>query len=111
MKNQGIKLAKFLVSLIFLIAISLLGTPVEAQGLPGDHGKWIGTLEGSMVDEQGSGLVYEFDFNEDGTVYLTKHMTVRKVEQSFTWKMVGNDIQLSGDSSGPIGELAERTIS
>lgn len=92
-------------ALIFQIPIGL------AQGLPGDHGRWIGTLEGSMVDEQGSGLIYEFNFQEDGKVMLTKHMTVRVLEQTFNWEMKGKDIQLSGDSSGPIGELADRTIS
>ena len=78
--------------------------------LPGNHGRWIGTLEGSMVDEQGSGLVYEFQFNENGNVDVVKHMTVRKLEQSFTWAMQGQDIVISGDAGGAIGELAGRTI-
>ncbi|RPA69002.1 hypothetical protein EF405_04075 [Cyclobacteriaceae bacterium YHN15] len=106
-----IKKESWIMFLGLFIAFFAQYSQTSANSLPGDHGKWIGTLEGSMVDEQGSGLVYEFNFSEDGTVDLTKHMTVRTVKQSFSWQMVGNDIQLSGDSNGPIGELADRTIS
>jgi hypothetical protein len=83
---------------------------LNAQSLPGDHGRWIGTLEGSMVDAQGSGLVYEFQFTENGTVEITKHLTVNKLEQSFIWETKGSDIIISGESTGPIGELAGRTL-
>jgi hypothetical protein len=98
---------------VFLFSMFLLfaGIPsAQAQSLPGDHGRWIGTLEGSMVDSQGSGLVYDFQFKEDGTVDVEKSMTVRKLKQTFNWSMEGSNIVLSGDASGPIGELSDRTI-
>jgi hypothetical protein len=104
---------KLLVLFLFfgtIITGSLFAQNNSVATLPGDHGRWIGTIEGSMVDEQGSGLVYEFVFKEDGNVDVTKHMTVRKLEQSFTWKMEGADIVITGDGSGPIGELSGRTI-
>ena len=100
-------LSVFLLSMFFIFA----SIPVaNAQSLPGDHGRWIGTLEGSMVDSQGSGLVYDFQFKEDGTVDVEKSMTVRKLKQTFNWSMEGSNIVLSGDASGPIGELSTRTI-
>lgn len=100
-------LSVFLFAMFFVLA----GIPLaQAQSLPGDHGRWIGTLEGSMVDSQGSGLVYDFQFKEDGTVDIEKSMTVRKLKQTFNWSMEGSNIVLSGDASGPIGELSDRTI-
>jgi hypothetical protein len=100
-------LSVFLLSMFFIFA----SIPVaNAQSLPGDHGRWIGTLEGSMVDSQGSGLIYDFQFKEDGTVDVEKSMTVRKLKQTFNWSMEGSNIVLSGDASGPIGELSTRTI-
>ncbi|WP_113924178.1 DUF5692 family protein [Cognataquiflexum aquatile] len=100
-------LSVFLFAMFFVLA----GIPfAQAQSLPGDHGRWIGTLEGSMVDSQGSGLVYDFQFKEDGTVDIEKSMTVRKLKQTFNWSMEGSNIVLSGDASGPIGELSDRTI-
>lgn len=100
-------------TLSFLIAsfLSVFQWAHASDGnLPGNHGRWIGTIEGSMVDEQGSGLVYEFNFNENGNVDVVKHMTVKKLEQSFTWKLEGQDIVISGDAGGTIGELVGRTI-
>jgi hypothetical protein len=100
-------LSVFLLSMFFIFA----SIPVaNAQSLPGDHGRWIGTLEGSMVDAQGSGLVYDFQFKEDGTVDVEKSLTVSKLKQTFNWTMEGQNIVLSGDASGPIGELSDRTI-
>lgn len=68
---------------ILVAPITFMNTPgnLFAQGLPGDQGRWIGTLEGSMVDSQGSGLVYDFQFKEDGTVDVEKSMTVSKLKQ------------------------------
>jgi hypothetical protein len=106
-KSTGIPIRAFLFCMFFIV-IGVL--KVQAQGLPGDHGRWIGTLEGSMVDSQGSGLVYDFQFNEDGTVDVEKSMTVRKLKQTFNWSMEGANVVLSGDPSGPIGELSDRTI-
>ena len=106
--NSNIKTAfvYLLTSLILLIGSS----QVLAQDLPGDHSRWIGDIEGAAVDAQGSGLVYEFRFQETGKVTVYKHMTVRKLEQTFDYEMAGRDITLTGDSSGPIGELAGQTI-
>lgn len=96
---------------LFLMFFMLAGIPLaKAQSLPGDHGRWIGTLEGSMVDAQGSGLVYDFQFKEDGTVDVEKSLTVSKLKQTFNWTMEGQNLVLSGDASGPIGELSDRTI-
>ena len=98
---------------IFLAAFSVLLMacgPSLAQDLPGGHSRWIGDLEGEVVDAQGSALVYEFRFQEAGTVTVYKHMTVRKLEQTFDYVMAEGDIQLTGDSNGPIGELAGQTI-
>lgn len=81
-----------------------------AQDLPRGHSRWIGDIEGKAVDEQGSALVYEFRFQENGKVTVYKHMTVRKLEQTFGFEMAGRDIKLTGDSNGPIGELAGKTI-
>jgi hypothetical protein len=102
-----ISLKAFLLSM-FVVLVS--AAQVQAQSLPGDHGRWIGTLEGSMVDTQGSGLVYDFQFKEDGTVDVEKSLTVSKLKQTFNWTMEGANIVLSGDASGPIGELSSRTI-
>jgi hypothetical protein len=81
-----------------------------AQDLPRGHSRWIGDIEGEVVDKQGSALVYEFRFQENGKVTVYKHMTVRKLEQTFDFEMAGRDIKLTGDSNGPIGELAGKTI-
>ena len=100
-------------TLIYLAAFSLLiiaSSQSLAQELPRDHSRWIGDIEGAVVDEQGSGLVYEFRFHENGKVTVYKHMTVRKLEQTFDFEMAGRDIKLTGDSNGPIGELAGQTI-
>ena len=100
-------------TLIYLAAFSLLiiaSSQSLAQELPRDHSRWIGDIEGAVVDEQGSGLVYEFRFHENGKVTVYKHMTVRKLEQTFDFEMAGRDIKLTGDSNGPIGELAGKTI-
>jgi hypothetical protein len=98
---------------VILAAFSLLIMPCShavAQNLPGDHSRWIGDIEGEAVDKQGSALVYEFRFNESGKVTVYKHMTVRKLEQTFDFEMVDGDIRISGDSNGPIAELAGKTI-
>lgn len=110
MKNSFSSRRVFQVLLVALIAFMGTLDSVFAQGLPGDHGRWIGTLEGSMVDSQGSGLVYDFQFKEDGTVDVEKSLTVSKLKQTFNWTMDGENIVLSGDASGPIGELSDRTI-
>ena len=94
---------------VILAAFSLLIMPCShavAQNLPGDHSRWIGDIEGEAVDKQGSALVYEFRFNESGKVTVYKHMTVRKLEQTFDFEMVDGDIRISGDSNGSIAELA-----
>jgi hypothetical protein len=110
MKNSFSSRRVFQVLLVALIAFMGTLDNVFAQGLPGDHGRWIGTLEGSMVDSQGSGLVYDFQFKEDGTVDVEKSLTVSKLKQTFNWTMDGENIVLSGDASGPIGELSDRII-
>ena len=100
-------------SYIYLATFLLLiiaSSQVLAQDLPRGHSRWIGDIEGAAVDEQGSGLVYEFRFHETGKVTVYKHMTVRKLEQTFDYEMAGPDITLTGDSNGPIGELAGKTI-
>ena len=99
--------------LFYLIVFSFViitSNNVLAQNLPRDHSRWIGDIEGAAVDEQQSGLVYEFKFHENGKVTVYKHMTVRKLEQTFDWEMAGSDIKLTGDDNGPIGELASKTI-
>jgi hypothetical protein len=110
MKNFHISRSIILLSIFYFIGLFSESSTLSAQSLPGGHDRWIGTLEGSMVDSQGSGLVYDFQFKEDGTVDVEKSMTVRKLIQTFNWNMEGSDIILSGDTSGPIGELSGRTI-
>jgi len=100
-------------SCIFLATFLLLiitSSQVLAQDLPGDHSRWIGDIEGPIVDKQGSANVYEFRFQESGKVKVYKHMPVWKLEQTFDFEMAGRDIKLTGDSNGPIGELAGQTI-
>jgi hypothetical protein len=103
----------WLMSILFIFT-GIFGGSFAQDGtsvsLPSDHGRWIGTLEGSEVDSRGSGLVYEFVFNADGTVAVEKSMTVRKLEQSFNWTYEGKNIALTGDSGGPISELAGATL-
>ncbi len=108
MKNLNLK-ARF----ICLAALSLLliaSGQLLAQDLPGDHSRWIGDIEGPIVDERGSANVYEFRFQESGKVKVFRHMPVEKREQTFDFEMVGSDIKLTGDSNGPIGELAGQTL-
>ena len=98
---------------IFLATFSVwltVSSQSLAQDLPGGHSRWIGDIEGEVVDKQGSALVYEFRFQETGKVTVYKHMTIRKLEQTFDFEMAGSDIKLTGDSNGPIGELAGKTI-
>jgi hypothetical protein len=109
--NQILSYPSLLILLVSAFFIQSNVMYASENVLPGEHSRWIGTLEGSMVDEQGSGLVYDFRFNENGTVDVEKSMTVRKLLQSFTWTMDNGNIVISGDSSGPIGELAGQTIS
>ena len=99
--------------IIFLATFSVwltVSSQSLAQDLPGGHSRWIGDIEGEVVDKQGSALVYEFRFQEAGKVTVYKHMTVRKLEQTFDFEMAGRDIKLTGDSNGPVGELAGQTI-
>jgi len=107
-KNLNFK-SVFIYLLAFLVLLIGSGQ-VLAQDLPGDHSRWIGELEGAAVDAQGSGLVYEFRFQETGKVTVYKHMTVSKLEQTFDYEMAGRDITLTGDSNGPIGDLAGKTL-
>lgn len=97
----------FLMLAFFTFAFSSIGM---AQDLPGEHDRWIGTIEGSMVDDQGSGLVYDFHFSDDGTVTVEKSMTVRKLIQTFDWTYDGQNVVLSGDASGAIGELSNSEL-
>jgi len=98
--------AYLLTALILLVGSS----QVLAQDLPRDHSRWIGDIEGPIVDKQGSANVYEFRFQKTGTVTVYKHMPVSKLEQTFDFELVDRDIKLTGDSSGPIGELAGQTV-
>jgi hypothetical protein len=96
MKNLNLK-----VRFICLAAFSLLliaSNQLLAQDLPGDHSRWIGDIEGPIVDERGSANVYEFRFQESGKVKIFRHMPVEKREQTFDFEMVGLDIKLTGDS-------------
>ncbi len=98
---------------VCLAVLSLLIIPSSqalAQDLPGDHSRWIGDIEGPVVDEQGSANVYEFQFQDNGKVKVYKHMPVSKLQQTFDYEMVDRNIKITGDSSGPIGELAGQTI-
>ena len=101
--------APFIYLATFLLLI-ISSSQVLAQDLPRGHSRWIGDIEGPVVDEQGSAIVYEFRFQETGKVTAYKHMTIRKLEQTFDFEMAGRDIKLTGDSNGPIGELAGQTI-
>jgi hypothetical protein len=84
---------------------------VLAQDVPRDgHLHWMADIEGPVVDEQGSAIVYEFKFQETGTVTVYKHMTIEKLEQTFDFEMVDRDVKIIGDSNGPVGELAGQTI-
>lgn len=100
--------------LLFILAASLSGSlsaqTSNAGQLPGNHARWIGTFEGPDVDPQGSGVVYDFTFNTDGTVMVEKSMTVRKLRQTFNWVQQGKDIAISGDPSGTIGELSNALL-
>jgi len=105
--------SNFKTAFVYLLTtfILLIGSSqVLAQGLPGDHSRWIGDIEGPVVDKQGSANVYEFRFQESGKVIVYKHMPVQKLEQTFDFEMVDQDIRLTGDSDGPIGELAGQTV-
>jgi len=108
MHNSSLK-AFFIVLATFSVLI-MAGSQALAQELPGGHSRWIGDIEGEVVDKQGSALVYEFRFQENGKATVYKHMTVRKLEQTFDFEMVGGDIKLTGDRNGSIGELADKTI-
>jgi len=103
LQTTFIYLATFLLLLI-------TSSQVLAQDLPRDHSRWIGDIEGPVVDKQGSAIVYEFRFQETGTVTVYKHMTISKLEQTFDFEMAGRDVKITGDSNGPIGELAGQTI-
>jgi len=96
--------------IIFLFSI-ITQSSLLAQNLPQNHSRWIGELEGLVVDEQASALVYEFNFSDDGNVDVSKHMTTKKLEQTFSWKTENNNIIISGDANGAIGELADHTLS
>ena len=105
--------SNFKTAFVYLLTVLILligSNQVLAQGLPRDHSRWIGDIEGPVVDKQGSAIVYEFRFHENGKVTTYKHMNVRKLEQTFDFEMVNLDIKITGDSNGPIGELAGQTI-
>ena len=110
MKHKSNIKSAFVYLLTFLIAL-IGSSQVLAQDLPRDaHLRWIGDIEGPVVDAQGSAIVYEFRFQETGKVTVYKHMTIEKLEQTFDFEMVGRDAKLTGDSNGPIGELAGQTL-
>ena len=108
--KHNLDFRKTFVYLLTILILLIGGGQVLAQGLPGDHSRWIGDIEGPVVDKQGSANVYEFRFQESGKVIVYKHMPVQKLEQTFDFEMVDQDIRLTGDSDGPIGELAGQTI-
>ena len=109
MKNNLNLKARFICLAAFSLLLMASGQ-LLAQDLPGDHSRWIGDIEGPIVDERGSANVYEFRFLESGKVKVYRHMPVQKLEQTFDFEMAGLDIKLTGDSNGPIGELAGQTI-
>lgn len=92
-------------ALLSLITVCLVPSLVKAESLPADHHRWTGTLEGSIVDDAGSGLVYDLVFKNDGTLDVDKLTTTNKVQQTFTWNYDGDDIQLKGDANGSIPEM------
>jgi len=108
--KHNLDFRKTFVHLLTILMLLIGGGQVLAQGLPGDHSRWIGDIEGPVVDKQGSANVYEFRFHETGKVTVYRHMPVQKLEQTFDFEMVDQDIRLTGDSDGPIGELAGQTI-
>jgi hypothetical protein len=89
MKDKSNIKSAFVYLLTFLIAL-MGSSQVLAQDLPRDaHLRWIGDIEGPVVDAQGSAIVYEFRFQETGKVTVYKHMTIKKLEQTFDFEMVG----------------------
>ena len=107
-KSLVTKMSFTLLAVFFLIGLG--NNNAMATDLPGGHDRWIGDIEGAVVDDQDSAVVYEFRFSEGGTVLVFKHMTVRKLIQTFDWEMSGTDIRITGNASGPIGELAGQTL-
>jgi hypothetical protein len=107
MKTVLFKSIKQLLYVLFALFgfLSYGAATVNTYQLPGGHSRWIGTLEGSMVDEQGSGLVYDFKFKADGTVIVEKSMTVSKPVQLFKWTYLGKNIQISSPDASLIPEL------
>lgn len=100
---------KFRAIAIFFLAL-LVSSMVHAQGLPQDHSRWIGDIEGLMVDKQASALVYELKFSGDGKVEVKKHTKNDKLTQRFDWQKNGSDISISGDANGPVGELSGKIL-
>lgn len=95
--------------LVLMVAL-FASTIAQAQDLPQDHSRWIGDIEGLMVDEQASALVYELRFSETGSVDVSKHTKNDKLTQSFDWEQDGADISIIGDANGPVGEMSGQTL-
>ena len=85
LRNLNLKILYIYLATFLLLIIS--SSQVLAQDLPRGHSRWIGDIEGPVVDAQGSTIVYEFRFQENGKVRAHKHMTIRKLEQIFDFEM------------------------
>lgn len=90
-------------ALLFALAPSM----ARAQGkTPQQHERWIGTWE----EESGKGEVYDFRFQPSGTVEVIHSTGTQETRQQFEWVADGNDIRITGDAQGPVGEVAQARL-
>jgi len=89
-----------------LALFSILAPAIASAQGPEGHERWIGTSD----EESGKGELYDFRFQPSGEVQVEKSTGTQHVKQSFHWTAVGDDIRLTGDSTGAILERSATTL-
>lgn len=93
-----------------VLLAGLLAPSLALAQTPGNHARWIGTLEGSAVSRSGGGVVYDVRFDPTGVATVEKSTGADLVTQRFQWTESDGVVQLSGAVDGPIPELARATL-
>ncbi len=91
---------------LFLALLAILAAAPCIAQVPGNHARWIGTIEGAEANEAGGGLLYDMKFRPDGRLTVEKSTGSRLLREDFHWSEQGDRILVQGEAGGEIDELA-----
>jgi hypothetical protein len=94
------------IAMSFLIMIGV-STSVFAEGIHPDLGKWQTYFEG----EYGKGdTFFTLNFKTDGTVNIVKQYTGKNKTEDATWKMDGDNLQITSNTGGEIKDFNNKNL-